>query len=156
MAKAIMQDAAPVHSRFSAPLRLRASVLKRATLMLAAAWLLSRSLAAAELVQTDVFHAGQDGYHTYRIPALVVTQKGTLLAICEGRKTGRGDHGDLDMVLKRSTDGGRSWGPLELIYEEGGTAKVTIGNPCPVVDRTTGMIWLLLNSLLNLSRSALK
>jgi sialidase-1 len=96
----------------------------------------------AELVQTDVFNAGQEGYHTFRIPALVVTKKGTLLAICEGRKTGRGDHGDLDMVLKRSTDGGKTWGPLELIHEEGGTAKITIGNPCPVVDQDTGVIWL--------------
>jgi sialidase-1 len=100
------------------------------------------SVMAAELPQTDVFTAGQDGYHTYRIPALVVTQKGTLLAICEGRKTGRSDHGDLDLVLKRSKDGGKTWGPLELIYEEGGAAKVTIGNPCPVVDQSTGAIWL--------------
>jgi sialidase-1 len=100
------------------------------------------SLAAAELDQVDVFAAGTGGYHTFRIPALAVTKKGTLLAICEGRKTGRGDHGDVDLVLKRSTDGGKTWGPLELIYEEGGTAKVTIGNPCPVVDQSTGVIWL--------------
>ena len=79
----------------------------------------------------DVFVSGPDGYHTFRIPALVVTPKGTLLAICEGRKTGRGDHGDLDLVQKRSTDGGKTWGKLELIHEEGGTAKITIGNPCP-------------------------
>lgn len=92
--------------------------------------------------QVDVFSAGQEGYHTFRIPALVVTKAGTLLAICEGRKTGRSDHGDLDLVQKRSTDGGKSWGPLEMIYEEGGMAKVTIGNPCPVVDQTTGVLWL--------------
>ena len=97
---------------------------------------------AAELAQTDVFTAGTDGYHTFRIPALVATPKGTLLAICEGRKTGRGDHGDLDLVQKRSVDGGKTWGKLELIHEEGGTAKVTIGNPCPVVDQTTGVLWL--------------
>jgi sialidase-1 len=48
-------------------------------------------------------------------------------------------------VLKRSTDGGSSWGPLELIYEEGGAKKVTIGNPCPVVDQSTGVIWLPFN-----------
>ncbi len=96
----------------------------------------------ADLPQVDVFTAGAGGYHTYRIPALVVTPKGTLLAICEGRKTGRGDHGDLDLVQKRSTDGGKTWGPLELIHEEGGTAKVTIGNPCPVIDQSTGTIWL--------------
>jgi sialidase-1 len=104
------------------------------------------ALAAAEgVTQTDVFISGEEGYHTFRIPALIVTPKGTLLAICEGRKTGRGDHGDLDLVQKRSTDGGKTWGKLELIHEEGGDAKVTIGNPCPVVDQTTGVIWLPFN-----------
>jgi sialidase-1 len=74
-----------------------------------------------------------------------VAKDGTLLAICEGRKTGRGDHGDLDLVQKRSTDGGKTWGPLELIYEEGGDAKITIGNPCPVIDEDSGVIWLPFN-----------
>ncbi|MCX5654351.1 MAG: sialidase family protein [Planctomycetota bacterium] len=55
----------------------------------------------------DVFVAGTDGYHTYRIPSLIVTPKGTLLAFCEGRKTGRGDAGNIDVVLRRSFDGGR-------------------------------------------------
>lgn len=93
-------------------------------------------------IQTDVFIAGTEGYHTYRIPSLLVTAKGTLLAFCEGRKTSRSDHGDVDLVLKRSNSGGATWGPLTLVYEEGGTAKITIGNPCPVVDRSTGTIWL--------------
>ena len=50
------------------------------------------------------------GYHTYRIPSLIVAPKGTVLAFCEGRKNGRGDTGDIDLVLKRSTDGGKTWG----------------------------------------------
>jgi len=116
------------------------SVLGTALAVLALAH--SPRVNAAPPPQIDVFLAGQEGYHTYRIPALLVTARGTLLAICEGRKTGRGDHGDLDLVLKRSTDGGQTWGPLELIYEEGGDAKITIGNPCPVVDQSTGVIWL--------------
>lgn len=90
----------------------------------------------------DLFTSGSDGYHTYRIPAIVVTAKGTLLAFCEGRKTSRSDHGDVDLVLRRSFDGGKSWQSLQLVYEEGGTKNVTIGNPCPVVDRETGTIWL--------------
>ena len=105
----------------------------------------STAAAADQPTETPVFTAGQEGYHTYRIPALLATKQGTLLAICEGRKTGRGDHGDLDLVLKRSSDGGKTWGPLELIYEEGGAEKVTIGNPCPVVDQATGVIWLPFN-----------
>ena len=99
-------------------------------------------LAAEGLEQVDVFISGTEGYHTYRIPAVVRTNKDTLLAFCEGRKTSRSDHGDLDLVLRRSTDGGKTWEPMQLVYEEGGTAEITIGNPCPVVDRTTGTIWL--------------
>lgn len=92
--------------------------------------------------RVDVFVSGQEGYHTFRIPAVIATPKQTLLAFCEGRKTSSSDHGDLDLVLKRSSDGGRTWGPLELVYEEGGDAEITIGNPCPVVDASTGTIWL--------------
>ena len=98
--------------------------------------------AAGEPLQTIVYRSGKEGYHTYRIPSLIVTAKGTLLAFCEGRKNDRRDHGDIDLVLKRSADGGKTWGPLELVHEEGGTKKVTIGNPCPVVDVATGTLWL--------------
>ena len=79
--------------------------------------LLSGGLGAAasppEPTHTPVFTAGEGGYHTYRIPAALVTGKGTLLAFCEGRKRGTSDTGNIDLVLKRSRDGGRSWGPLE-------------------------------------------
>ncbi len=92
--------------------------------------------------QVDVFTSGSQGYHTYRIPGIVLTNEGTLLAFCEGRKTSRRDHGDLDLVLRRSTDGVKTWEPMQLVYEEGGAAEITIGNPCPVVDRTNGTIWL--------------
>jgi sialidase-1 len=118
-------------------------MIRHISLSLTLSFLLAATTLAADgLTETTVFTAGEGGYHTYRIPALIVTKGGTLLAMCEGRKTGRGDHGDLDLVQKRSTDGGKTWGPLELIYEEGGTAKVTIGNPCPIVDQATGVLWL--------------
>src|SRR5687768_6498388 len=86
-----------------------------------------------------VFAAGDEGYHTFRIPAVIASRKGTLLAFCEGRRNGRGDSGDIDLVLKRSTDGGETWGPLQVVADEG---PDTVGNPCPVVDRTTGRVWL--------------
>ncbi len=123
-------------------------MITRATASLAAisAMFLINVPAAAEaekdVEMTDVYASGAEGYHTYRIPGIVLTKKNTLLAFCEGRKTGRGDHGDLDLMLRRSTDGGKTWGPMQLVYEEGGTAKITIGNPCPVVDQKTGTIWL--------------
>lgn len=89
-----------------------------------------------------VFRAGDDGYHTFRIPCLVATTNGTLIAICEGRKNDAKDHGDIDLVLKRSTDAGTNWSKLQLIHEEGGTSPVTIGNPCAAFERQTDRIWL--------------
>jgi sialidase-1 len=93
------------------------------------------------LWQTNVFVSGQDGYHTCRIPALVVTARGTLLAFAEGRRQGGGDAGDIDLRLKRSTDLGRTWQAAQLVWDDGAN---TCGNPCPVLDRETGEVWLLL------------
>ena len=91
--------------------------------------------------QKPLFVSGRDGYHTYRIPALLTTGKGTLLAFCEGRKDSRSDHGDIDLLIRRSTDGGETWSRQQVVWDEGGN---TCGNPCPVVDQETGTIWLLL------------
>jgi sialidase-1 len=97
----------------------------------------------ASLEVVPVFNSGQDGYHTFRIPAIVRGKSGTLLAFCEGRKKSAGDHGDIDLVLRRSNDDGKSWGSLSVVYEEGGMDNITIGNPAPVVDAATGNIHLL-------------
>jgi len=87
-----------------------------------------------------LFVSGQDGYHTYRIPALAVTTRGTVLAFCEGRRVGRGDSGDIDLLVKRSTDDGKTWSRQQVIWDDDGN---TCGNPCVVVDRETGAVWLL-------------
>jgi len=94
---------------------------------------------ALQVATGDVFVAGESGYHTYRIPALLVTSKGTVLAFAEGRKKGTSDTGDIDLVLKRSADGGKTWGSIEVVWDDG---ENTCGNPCPVQDRATGTIWL--------------
>jgi sialidase-1 len=94
----------------------------------------------AQVAQTEVFVANTDGYNTYRIPAIVRARDGTLVAFAEGRKLGRGDSGDIDLVVKRSRDGGRTWGAQSLVWDDGAN---TCGNPCPVVDLNTGTIWLL-------------
>jgi sialidase-1 len=99
--------------------------------------------APAAFIETTPFVSGQEGYHTYRIPAIVRATNGHLLAFCEGRKNSSGDAGDIDLVLRRSTNNGASWLPMQLVQEEGGTASITIGNPAPVVDETTGEIHLL-------------
>ncbi|HYT94500.1 MAG TPA: sialidase family protein [Gemmataceae bacterium] len=99
------------------------------------------SAAAGDPIQAPLFVSGEKGYHTYRIPSLLVSKKGTLLAFCEGRKKSRSDTGDIDLLLRRSLDGGKTWGPIQVVWDDGGN---TCGNPCPVVDRATGTIWLLM------------
>ncbi|WP_033305985.1 sialidase family protein [Streptomyces iakyrus] len=83
------------------------------------------------MTETSVpFRAGQEGYASFRIPAVVATGTGDLLAFCEGRVGSRDDFGNIDIVLKRSTDGGRTWGPLQVAARNG---DALAGNPAPVV-----------------------
>ena len=90
--------------------------------------------------QKNLFVSGTDGYHTYRIPALVRSNDGTILAFCEGRKFGGGDAGHIDLLLKRSFDDGDTWTDHQVVvYGNGDTS----GNPAPVVDQLTGKVWLL-------------
>ena len=96
---------------------------------------------AESVSEVIVFAGGQEGYHTFRIPSVIVTPQGTVLVFCEGRKNGAGDSGDVDLVLKRSRDCGRTWSKLQVAWNDGANA---CGNPCPVLDRQTGTIWLLL------------
>jgi sialidase-1 len=93
-----------------------------------------------EITQRALFTSGQGGYAVYRIPAIAVTTKGTVIAVCEGRKNGRSDTGDIDLLFRRSADGGKTWSEQKLIWDDGPN---TCGNPCLVVDNETDIIWLL-------------
>lgn len=86
-----------------------------------------------------LFNSGKEGYPRYRIPSLVVAKNGDLLAICEGRASGGGLTGNVDVILKRSTDDGKTWGPIRVITDQG---TDTAGNQGVVVDRETGTIWV--------------
>ncbi len=66
-----------------------------------------------------LFESGTDGYNTFRIPAMTTTPNGTILAFAEGRKQGSSDTGDIDLVLKRSEDNGRTWSKLSIIWDDG-------------------------------------
>src|SRR5438477_9903969 len=108
------------------------------------AWALAAAALGAariEIIRSDVFRSGESGYHTYRIPALITTKRGTLLALCEGRRRSGNDSGDIDLLLKRSFDRGKTWTKPQVIADFGGD---TIGNPAPVEERKTGAILLLL------------
>jgi sialidase-1 len=87
--------------------------------------------------RTELYYVGMPGYNRYRIPSLIVTKQGTLLVFCEGRT--EGDSGDIDTLLRRSEDGGTIWSKPEVVWSDDGN---TFGNPCPVVDQSTGRIFL--------------
>jgi sialidase-1 len=87
----------------------------------------------AGITETVVFENGQDGYQCYRIPAIVKAPNGDLLAFAEARRKDCGDFGDVEIVLKRSTDNGKSWRPLRQAVDFG---IHQAGNPAPVYDLT--------------------
>lgn len=107
---------------------------------------------ATEFEATTVFQNGKDGYRIFRIPAMILAANGDVLAFCEAR-TG-GDASEIDLVLKRSSDGGKTWQALEVVQESDGFARlyegtgkeISVGNPAPVVDlmdkNHPGRIWL--------------
>lgn len=91
------------------------------------------------LPAATLFQGGTDGYHTYRIPALLNTGT-TILAFAEARKHSGSDTGDIDIVLRRSLDGGHTWTPQQVVTAHG---TDTAGNPCVVVDPASGDVVLL-------------
>lgn len=87
-----------------------------------------------------LYKVGENGYSCFRIPAIVSTTKGTLLAFAEARKDNCGDAGNIDLVVKRSSDNGKTWSELSIVWDD---STNTCGNPSPIVDAKTGKIILL-------------
>lgn len=93
-----------------------------------------------ELVR--IFERGELGYQLFRIPALVKATDGSLLVFAEARKlASAGDAGDIDLVLKRSSDHGKTWSEIILVFDRGAQ---TCGNPVPIVDQSNGTIHLMM------------
>ena len=102
--------------------------------------------AAAEFSDQVVVRAGEGGYHTYRIPAAIVTRTDTVVLFLEGRKGSHSDFTAIDLLALRSQDGGRTWDKPHVVSTQGTTAEqISIGNPCPVYDLETGRIWCSFN-----------
>lgn len=99
----------------------------------------SSIFARAEPVFSDVFISGNEGYPTYRIPSIVVTKSGTVLAFAEGRLS-RADQAQNDIVVKRSSDGGANWGGLQVVQEDGAHS---LNNPTAVVEQQSGRVFLM-------------
>jgi sialidase-1 len=122
---------------------------------------MATTAAGHALEQTDLFRAGEGGYASYRIPALVVTPQQTVLVACEARQAGRGDWDHVDLFLRRSPDGGKTWEPARLLVGQaevpanlqrnpaavaaklGRDGVFTINNPTWIADPSTGETHLL-------------
>ena len=95
-----------------------------------------------------LFNGGDEGaggvatYHSFRIPSIVRTSNGTLVAFAEGRRWSPSDYGDINLVCKRSTDNGNTWSSLREVSAAGAG---TWGNPTAVYDKDSGRIWLFMS-----------
>jgi sialidase-1 len=81
-------------------------------------------------------------YHSFRIPSLVRTRSDTLLAFVEGRAASNDDHGNINLLYKRSTDNGATWSSLREVV---GAGQGTWGNPTAVVDQSNNKVWLFMS-----------
>ena len=102
-------------------------------------WLSVAVAAAEEPLFSDVFLSDKEGYNSIRIPSVVVTKSGVVLAFAEGR-AGLKDQAANDIILKRSTNAGRTWGPLQLLHDDG---RNSLNNPTAVVEHESGRVFLM-------------
>ena len=112
------------------------------------ALLLLMATTLAQTTDVPVFVSGTEGYKSFRIPAAIALPNGDILAFCEGRVHGAGDFGDIDIVVKRSKNKGKTWGTLHIAVD---MDSLQAGNPAPVVDLTDpaypqGRIFLFYNT----------
>jgi sialidase-1 len=111
-------------------------------------FLLSSFWTYAQRADVPVFVSGQEGHKSYRIPAIIALPNGDLLAFAEGRVHGAADFGDVNIVMKRSSDKGKSWSALQTVADYD---SLQAGNAAPVVDLTDpaypkGRIFLFYNT----------
>ena len=105
-----------------------------------------------------LFKAGEAGYVSFRIPAIAITPKGTILTFCEARRYSKSDWADIDILMRRSTDGGNTWEPSVTLVDGSGDfevnpvslqqnlateGEITVNNPVPIVDTQTGQLHFL-------------
>jgi sialidase-1 len=103
---------------------------------------------AAQSAAKSVYVSGSEGFKSFRIPALIKAPNGDLLAFCEGRVNGSNDFGNIKIVLKTSSDNGKTWSALQVVASND---TLQAGNPAPVVDYTDpqfpkGRIFLFYNT----------
>ncbi len=101
----------------------------------------------ADVVRVDVAENGIGGWPVYRIPALAVSNRGTLLAAYDGRPSLADLPAHIAVLLRRSIDGGRTWQARQVVRD--GPAPQGFGAPSLLVDRDTGRIFLFYSAAVN-------
>ncbi|WP_345161718.1 sialidase family protein [Pontibacter saemangeumensis] len=101
--------------------------------VLAFTFILSALFTQAQSTDVPVFVSGEGGHKSYRIPAIIALPGGDLLAFAEGRVHGAADFGDVNIVMKRSSDKGKTWSELQTVVDYD---TLQAGNAAPVVDLT--------------------
>jgi sialidase-1 len=86
-----------------------------------------------------IFTPGEEPGRGYRIPAMIVLPGNIVLAFSETRINAMSDLLDINIVMKKSLDGGETWSPIQIIEDVG---SHTVHSPCPVYDQETQMVWL--------------
>ena len=109
------------------------------TTLIALIVLVTVHVGSAEPEFSDVFTSGKEGYKSIRIPSVVVTKQGVVLAFAEGHERPT-DQAENDIILKRSLDGGKTWGRLQVLHEDG---KHSLNNPTAVVEQQSGRVFLM-------------
>jgi sialidase-1 len=109
---------------------------------------LSISFVSKIQAQIPVYISGMEGHKSYRIPAIIKNSNGDLLAFAEGRVSGSNDFGNINIVLKKSTDKGKTWGSMITVVDYN---DLQAGNPAPVLDDSdpkfpNGRIFLFYNT----------
>lgn len=106
-----------------------------------------------EPVMTAVFQSGENGIKRYRIPGVIASTSGTLIAYCEARRNSSADWGEIEVHMSRSTDNGLTWSPPVSVAHHGdriegnptkktedGRSEQTVNNPVAIFDPKTGRI----------------
>jgi len=96
----------------------------------------------------ELFSTGLADVHEYRIPSLIYTPNGTLIALVDARKDRRGDiPNNVDLAIRRSLDGGDTWGPVQVIADygkpEGYEQFWGAADAAMVYDKKTSTLWCL-------------
>ena len=116
------------------------SFVRRLMVTIVIAVFFAEGRSEAVISRSVLYQAGEGGFYTYRIASMVATKQGSLLAFAAARKGTGGDWDPINIVMRRSLDGGKSWEPMRIVVQDG---EQPCDNAMPITDYITGEVHLL-------------